>query len=79
MSRRRLTTNAAPTVTSTGESIATSWQVMSCAMPENANTDSAMPSSGVRPAETAATPATRPKGIVPSSTGETSRTPARNS
>src|SRR6185503_19138723 len=76
---RRPTTAAAATVTATGESTATSWQTTSCAMPENERMDSAMPSTGVMPAETAATPATRPNGSSPTIKGATSLHPARNS
>src|SRR5438477_5084937 len=79
ITRRRLTTAAAATVTAIGESIATSWQTTSCAMPEKEKIDSAIPSTGVMPAAIAATPAARPKGTSPRSSGATSRQPARNS
>ena len=79
MRKRRLTTKQAATVTTTGEPAATSWAAMSCAMPENDSTERAMPSSGDIPAVMAATPATKPNGIVPINTGAISRAPARSS
>ncbi len=76
---RRLTTAAAAIATTAGEFAAISWHTINCAMPENERIESAMPSNGVRPEATAATPATKPNGIVPSSTGAMSRAPAANS
>ena len=46
---------------------------------EATSTDSAMLSKAVMPEATQATPATKPNGMVPASTGATSRHPARNS
>src|SRR5690242_19725937 len=79
ISRRKLTTNAAAIATRAGESAATSWQTMSCAIPENENTESASPSGALMPEAIAATPATKPNGIVPRSAGAISRQPAQNS
>src|SRR5512142_378305 len=78
MRKRRLTTNAAATVTATGEWTAMSWLAMSWAMPEKEKTESARPWAALMPAATAATPATKPNGTVPRSTGSISRQPARN-
>ena len=76
---RRLTTPAAAIATGMGESAAISWQTISCAMPEKARIERAIPSSGVRPEAMDATPATNPKGIAPRSTGVIARAPALNS
>src|SRR5690242_16308252 len=76
--KRRLTTKAAAIVSRMGEPAATSWLTMSWAIPENDRTDSAIPSNALIPAATAATPVTKPNGMVPIKTGDTSRKPARN-
>ena len=79
MTKRRLTTDAAAMVTTSGDFAAMSCATMSCAMPENENIDSAMPSTALMPAAIAATPATKPNGMVPISMGAMSRAPERNS
>jgi hypothetical protein len=69
MMKRRLTTAAAAMHTTIGAFAAINCETMSWAMPEKERIESAMPSIAESPAALAATPATKPKGIVPMSTG----------